>query len=254
MPTPHAQLRLPGVSVVLPAFNEAPNIARAIHAARRAASANAADHQIVVVDDGSTDGTRQIVTDLARSIPTIRLVEHERNRGYGAAVNSGIRATTQPWVLLTDADLQFDLDELSSFVALADEADVIVGRRVQRRDPLYRRLNAAGWNRLVRAAFGVDVRDIDCAFKLVNRDLLVRMPLRSTGALISTELLVRAVAGGASVRELEVTHRPRIAGRSSGANPLVIVRAFRELSQLRRELATSTATPAPRQRVGHPVA
>jgi glycosyltransferase involved in cell wall biosynthesis len=236
--------RLPGLTVVLPCFNEAPNVAQAIHEATWAAVWNADEHQIIVVDDGSTDGTGQIAADVARSVPHIRVVHHDRNRGYGAALASGLRAAQMPWVLLTDSDLQFDLDQLADFVPLTREADLVVGWRRARQDPLHRRVNAAAWNWLVRRTFDLEVRDVDCAFKLIRREVVEDLPLTSTGAMISTELLVRATANGARIRELGVEHRPRIAGEQSGADPRVVLRAFRELRQLRHELGEHPARPA----------
>jgi glycosyltransferase involved in cell wall biosynthesis len=236
--------RLPGLTVVLPCFNEAPNVAQAIHEATWAAVWNADEYQIIVVDDGSTDGTAQIAADVARSVPHVRIVQHDQNRGYGAALVSGLRAARMPWVLLTDSDLQFDLDQLSDFVPLTGEADLVVGWRLDRQDPLHRRVNAAAWNWLVRHAFDLQVRDVDCAFKLMRREVLEDVALTSSGAMISTELLVRAQANGARVRELAVEHRPRIAGEQSGANPRVVLRAFRELRRLRQELNGPPARPA----------
>jgi glycosyltransferase involved in cell wall biosynthesis len=243
--------RLAGLTVVLPCFNEAPNVERAILEATFAAEWNADEHQIVVVDDGSTDGTGDIAMEVAERVPGVRVIRHDRNRGYGAALVSGLRAARMPWVLLTDADLQFDLDQLEQFVPLTQDADFVLGRRVHRQDPLHRRVNAGAWNWLVRHAFDLRVRDVDCAFKLIRRDVVEAVELTSSGAMISTELLVRAQAGGARVCEIDVEHYPRVAGEQSGANPAVVLGAFRELRQLRQELRTAparrmTVPPSPR--------
>jgi glycosyltransferase involved in cell wall biosynthesis len=231
---------LAGVSIVLPCYNEAPNVADAVRAATGAAEAHAADFEVIVVDDGSTDGTAQIAARLADADRRVRLVVHPSNRGYGGAVRSGLRAARMPWVLLTDADLQFDLRELEAFVPLAKDADLIAGWRIARQDPPHRRLNAAAWNWLMHKRFNVPVRDIDCAFKLVRRDLLEEIPLTSSGAMISTELLVRAVAAGAIVQEVGVHHLPRAAGEQSGASPRVVIKAFRELTRVHGELRRLT--------------
>jgi glycosyltransferase involved in cell wall biosynthesis len=227
---------LAGLSIVLPCFNEADNIADAIRYATVAAERCATGHEIVVVDDGSTDETASIAARLAERDRRVRVVVHTRNRGYGDAVRTGITAARMPWVFLTDADLQFDLAELEDFLPLAARADLVVGWRILRRDPLNRRLNAAAWNWLVRRMFRLPVRDVDCAFKLVRRELLEQVTLEATGAMISTELVVKCLAAGGRLEELGVHHRPRVAGDQSGANPRVVVRAFFELARLRRRL------------------
>lgn len=229
---------LTGLTVVLPCFNEAENVAEAIGAAVDAAQSCATDYEIVVVDDGSTDETSAIAAERAATDPHVRLVVHAHNRGYGEAVRSGIDAARMPWLLLTDADLQFDLRELEDFLADAADADFVMGWRVLRRDAWHRRMNAAAWNRLVGRMFHLPVRDVDCAFKLVRTQLAQEAQLTSKGAMISTELLVKCLADGARLREHPVHHRPRPAGESSGASPKVIVRAFRELAALRRTLRT----------------
>jgi glycosyltransferase involved in cell wall biosynthesis len=233
--------RLPGLSIVLPCYDEQDNVADAIRAATAAAAAVTDDYEVLVVDDGSRDSTAEIASRFAGTDRHVRLVAHPSNRGYGAALRSGVRAARMPWVFLTDADLQFDLRELEDFVPYAEQADLIAGWRIRRQDPLHRRLNAAAWNWLVRHVFNLPLRDVDCAFKLVRRDLLERIPLTSDGAMISTELVVRAVAAGARVQELGVHHRPRVAGEQSGANPIVVARAFRELFALRGRLHAAGA-------------
>jgi glycosyltransferase involved in cell wall biosynthesis len=224
---------LAGLSIVLPCFNEVDNIGEAIRQAQRAARAVAGEHEIIVVDDGSDDGTGAVVAEAARRSSAVRLVSHAANEGYGAALRSGIEAARMPWIFLTDADLQFDLGQLAGLGPLTATADVIVGRRVNRRDPFHRRVNAAAWNRLVRLVFDVPLHDVDCAFKLVRAEMLQPLELRSTGATISTELVVKAIARGGRLAEVDVEHRARIAGRPSGARPHVVLRALRELVALR---------------------
>jgi glycosyltransferase involved in cell wall biosynthesis len=235
---------LSSLSIVLPCHDEAENVAAAVHAAGHAAARCAADYEIVVVDDGSTDATAIIVAALADTDPHVRLVVHGQNRGYGHALRAGIQMARGDWILLTDADLQFDLGELEDFLPHTEHADLIVGWRILRRDPLYRRANARVWNWLVRWVFDLHVRDVDCAFKLVRRETLQACELTSDGAMISTELLVKSLAAGARLRELGVHHRMRIAGRAGGSDPRVVARAVHELVRLRRSLRPQPGLPA----------
>jgi glycosyltransferase involved in cell wall biosynthesis len=227
---------LPGLSIVLPCFNEEANVGRAVRHATEAALRFSRRHEVIVVDDGSSDETSLVAGRLATHDGSVRLVIHPQNRGYGAALRSGIQAARMPWVLLTDADLQFDLYEVEDFLPFATSADLIVGYRIARQDPLGRRLNAAAWNWLMRRMFRLPVHDVDCAFKLVRRDLLQRIELVSNGAMISTELVAKSLQLGARLSERGVHHMPRPAGEQSGASPRVILRAFLELFRLRGAL------------------
>jgi glycosyltransferase involved in cell wall biosynthesis len=228
---------LRNLSVVLPCADEELNVADAIRAATRAAAEHAAEFEIVVVDDGSTDATAAVVDRMRDENPHVRLVVHTSNRGYGAAVRTGLAAARMDWVLLTDADLQFDLHSLEDFVPHAGSSDLVVGWRVMRQDPLGQRVAGAVWNWLMRRIFGLPVRDVDCAFKLVRRDLVASEELTSNGAMINAELVARGLAAGGRLTEVPVRHRPRLAGRHSRAGAGVIVRAFRELIGLHRRLA-----------------
>jgi len=226
------------VSIVLPAYNEEENIAQAVAEATQSAERLFSDHEIVVVDDGSADRTASIVHGIGGADPRVRVITHGRNRGYGEAVRTGLLASRLGHVFITDADLQFDMGELELFIPYAGTVDVVAGYRKNRQDAFVRRLNAYGWNLLMRALFYVPVRDIDCAFKLFNRRVLDEIDIESVGAMVSTELMVKLGRKGASVVEIGVTHRPRKAGEARGASPKVIATAFKEVIQMRRRLSS----------------
>ncbi len=232
-----ADLRLAGLTVVLPCFDEAPNVEAAVVDALAAAARCASAVEVVVVDDGSSDATPVIAGRLAEADRRVRLVVHPENRGYGAAVRSGIAVSRMPWVLQTDADLQFDLQQLDRLLEAATDHDLVAGFRIARSDPPHRRVSAAAWNWLMRRTFSVPVRDVDCAFKLVRGPLLRGLPLVSDGAMVSTELYARATAAAWRIDEVGVHHRPRLAGEASGNDLQVVLRAFRERRLLAAELA-----------------
>ena len=237
-------LALAGVSIVLPCHNEAPNLVAAVRMASEVGRRWAFDHEVIVVDDGSEDLTLSLATSLAASDPAVRVVVHPVNRGYGAALRSGIAAARQPWVLLTDADLQFDLAQLSAFVPLSADHDVIVGYRVERQDPYRRIVAAAAWNRLVHALFQLPRARRRLRVQARAPRALYELELESEGATISTELLAGLLRRDARMAEVGVLHQPRTAGRQSGLNPRVVARALRELVALRRRLGRPEPAPA----------
>jgi len=229
-------IRLPGLTVFLPAHNEEGNIERVVEGFRAELPNVAENHEIIVVDDGSCDRTGEICDRMAARDPRVKVVHHPVNRGYGEAVISGIKAASQPFVLLCDGDGQFDPADAGLLTAQIGDHDAVIGCRCHRADHLIRRLNGRAWTMLVRILFGLRVNDLDCGFKLFRRELLEGMELHARGAMISTELMARLVGRGARVCEVEVKHLPRLSGEQSGNSPKVVLRAFKEMFALYREL------------------
>ena len=232
----------PALSVIFPAFNEADNIAPAIRRAYSVLGALGIKGEVIVVDDGSADETASV----AARYP-VQLIRHPENLGYGSALRSGFAAAEGERVFFTDADQQFDLAELEGLMEAAQDVDIAVGYRQVRRDPVHRRVNAWAWGELVGRLFDLEVRDINCAFKVLRREVLETLTLQSTGAFINTELLCRAQAAGMTMVEIPVGHYARTTGQATGARPGVIYQAFRELASLHTELRQGgSPTPTPR--------
>jgi glycosyltransferase involved in cell wall biosynthesis len=224
------------ISAVMPAYNEEANLEQSVGRMARALETNARGFEIIVVDDGSQDGSAAVLERVKGAHPNLRVIRHPVNRGYGAALRSGFGAARFAWIFLMDADNQFDPAEVELLLARAGDADIVAGYRKHRRDPLLRRLNAWAFFTLVRLLFGRLVRDVNCAFRLTRRDLLARMALHSEGALINTEMLVLARQLHARIVEVPVHHYPRTAGKQTGANVAVVLKAFRELLAFRAEI------------------
>ncbi len=230
------------LSVVLPAHNEEATVGDVVQEVHRTLAEWDMQSEIILVDDGSTDRTGEIGHALAARIPSLRVVQHAPHRGYGGALKSGFAAARGEWIAFYPTDKQFVFREIGMLLARVGEADIVTGYRAARRDHALRRLNALGWNLLVRGLFGYLCRDIDCGFKLFWRGILDQVELASDGAVIDTELLAGAVARGYKIAEVPVTHRPRQAGRATGARLGVILRAFRDIVRFRIRLNAELRT------------
>jgi glycosyltransferase involved in cell wall biosynthesis len=219
------------LSVFFPAFNEELNISDTLFGTYQFLSGNPSisDFEILIVDDGSTDKTASIVGEYQTKYPEVRLVSQPKNMGYGSALISGFRESKFEYVFFSDSDMQFDIKELQDFFGYLSDHDVVVGYRKNRQDNFMRILNAKGWALINWTLFGLKVRDIDCAFKLIKRDLIKNISLKSKGAMISAELLIRLKEKGARLKEVPVTHYKRVGGRATGAHLNVILQAFAEL-------------------------
>ena len=217
------------ISIVLPTYNEEAVIGTTLERVLNVMSEWGEDFEVLVVNDGSRDRTGYIVAAVMEVEPRVRMVTHEHNQGYGAALVSGFAAATKELTFFMDADGQFDINDLRAFFLFIDRYDAVIGYRINRQDSSMRKLNAWGWKLLISWVLDVHVRDIDCAFKLLHTDFLHQHLLQTRGAMINAELLYTLQQAGGIYKELSVHHLPRQAGRATGAKPSVILRAFREL-------------------------
>jgi glycosyltransferase involved in cell wall biosynthesis len=228
--------RLPSISAFFPAFNEEQNVPAMVERLTAVLPRVSDDYEIIVVNDGSADRTGAVADALAAADRHVRVIHHPVNRGYGGALKSGFAGARKEYVFFTDGDGQFDVAEIERLIPFVPEYDVVVGYRLDRVEGGIRKLNAAGWNWLGRRLFHMPVRDVDCAFKLFKRRVFDVVQPQAEGAMISTEILARAVRGGFRITEVGVHHYERRHGTPTGANPLVIVRAFYELFKLYRRI------------------
>jgi glycosyltransferase involved in cell wall biosynthesis len=219
------------LSIFFPFWNEEENIEKTVMKAQFVAEQVAKKWEIIMVDDGSADNTLKIAQKLTKKDKRLRVISHQPNRGYGAALKAGFDNAHYEYIVFTDGDGQFDFTEITKFIEAIDKADIVIGYRKKRRDKnLWKRLLLMYllkvWDFIL---FRFYFKDIDCAFKMFRRDALTKLvPLRSEGALISTEILAKAKRKKLKIKEVGVTHYPRLKGHQSGANLPVVMRAVLE--------------------------
>ena len=219
------------LSIFFPFWNEEKNIENVVTSATEIADKVATKWEIIMVDDGSIDKTLQIAQKLAKQDKRLHVVSHTPNRGYGAALAAGFSAAQYKYIVFTDGDMQFDFNEVTKFIEKIDNADMVIGYREKRRDKnLWKRLLLMyllkAWDLML---FKFYFKDIDCAFKMFKKEAVSQLlPLRSEGALVSTEILAKAKRKKLKIIEVGVTHYSRQLGHQSGANFLVILRAVFE--------------------------
>jgi glycosyltransferase involved in cell wall biosynthesis len=248
-----ATRRVPALSFFFPAHNEE-NIEALVQEALLVLPTLAERFEIIAVDDGSRDGTRELADRLAADHPNVvRVVHHEVNQGYGAALRSGFRAARHELVAFTDGDRQFRLRDLGRLLRRHEQPDapeVVVGYRLKRADPAIRLAYARAYRLALRLFYRLGVRDVDCACKLFRRAALEGVRLESGGAFLSAELLIKLKARGRTIVEVGIPHYPRTAGEASGADPNVVFRAIRDFWRLRLLLFARPRTTLKR---GEPV-
>jgi glycosyltransferase involved in cell wall biosynthesis len=217
------------LSVFFPFWNEEKNVERVVLPSIDICKSRAEKFEIIIVDDGSSDKTLEIANSIARKNPNVRIITHKPNRGYGAALKEGFENSKYKYVVFTDGDGQFDFSEVDKLIAEIQKADIVIGYRKKRQDKLIRHVLMNMLKIWDFIFFGFWFRDIDCGFKMFKREALEKiMPLRSEGAMITTEILAKAMRKNLKIKQVEVTHYPRQFGNQSGANLPVVARAVLE--------------------------
>ncbi|HWW62697.1 MAG TPA: glycosyltransferase family 2 protein [Thermoanaerobaculia bacterium] len=229
----------PSVSLVIPMFNEELNIEHAINAGVEALAKYSDDYELIIVDDASTDDSPGLVMRAAEENPRIRVIRHERNRKLGGSLKTGYAAATKDLVVYMDADLPFDPDVIGKAMRAMQVtgADVIAGYRLDRTmEGLRRTIYSYVYNALIGVLFGWPHRDINFSFKLLKREVLEAIELKSEGSLIDAELIVKAKNRGFAIQQIGLDYFPRIRGTSSLSSPSVIFKIFAELVKLYPEM------------------
>lgn len=228
------------ISVFFPAFNEQDNIEKTVITAKNKLEKISKRFEILIIDDGSQDKTPAICRELRKKDKRIKIILHKKNQGYGAALVSGFCNSRYKWVVFTDADGQFNFNDIDKLIKCQknNNSDMVIGRYMDRKVSFMRKINTFIWQKLVQITFDLKVKDIDCGFKMIRKEVLSAiMPLKSKrGAFISTEFLVKSKTKGFKISEIPVRHYPRKKGTPTGASIRVIINSFRDLLKLRREL------------------
>src|SRR6266851_476329 len=244
------QLKAAGLSVFFPAYNDSGTIASMVIRAVKAAAELTPDFEIIVVDDGSADGTAEIADELARTYPQVRAVHHPTNRDYGAALQTGFRSATKELIFYTDGDAQYDPTELAVLWSrMSDDCDLVNGYKISRADPLHRIVIGRVYHYIVSLLFGLELRDVDCDFRLMRRSIFERINLEKTSGIICVEMMKKIQDGGFRVVEVPVHHFHRTHGQSQFFNYRRLFRVARDLMLLwfalvvRREHLRPGVTP-----------
>jgi glycosyltransferase involved in cell wall biosynthesis len=208
-----------GLSIFFPAYNDSGTIASLVITALRTARGLTSDFEVIVVNDGSADGTAEILDELARTYPEVRVVHHETNRGYGGALRTGFASATRELVFYTDGDAQYDPAELEVLWRRFDaDVDLVNGYKISRSDPLHRIVIGRVYHHTVKLAFGLTVRDVDCDFRMMRRSIFDTVQLEKNSGVICLEMMKKITDAGFRIAEVPVHHYHRAYGRSQFFN------------------------------------
>ena len=223
------------LSIILPMLNEGQIIERTITEVEKKVAPHVETFEIIAINDGSKDNTQEILEKLQKKYRNIVIVEHKKNKGYGAALQKGAKIAKYDWIFFMDSDLQFDIREIKKFIPFTTSYDFVIGYRKDRADNMKRILISKAYNMLVSKLFDIHLIDIDCAFKLMRKPSVLELGKLPTSFFVSTTLLVKALRSGIRLKELPVRHLPRTKGVSTVTLPQVF-RTLKDLALIYFEL------------------
>lgn len=217
----------------MPAYNEEASIVSTVEGVVKVLNTLNLAWEVLIINDGSKDKTAEVVESLEKKYPGVRLVNHEKNKGYGRALKTGFAEAKYQWVAFVDSDGQFDFSEIKKLLEHTNEADVILGYRLNRADPFQRRIFTWGWKMLAMVLLGLNVRDYSCGFKLIKKKVIEDIsPIESEEKVTQIEMLIKAKKRGYKFAEVGVHHYPRTAGVPTGANLSVVGKSFMDMMKL----------------------
>ena len=221
---------LPSLSVFFPAYNEEGNIPALTKTTVGVLEEMGADYEIIIVNDGSTDRTGKVAERLAGIYPGVRVIHHENNLGYGAALKTGFTNAKNDYIFYTDGDSQYDVRDMRKFVALVGLSDVVIGCRYQKQYTLYRKITSFTYDLIVQVFFGLPYRDVNCSFKLFPKRFIEQISIDSVKLFVDAELLIKAQRLDQIITEVGVTHYPRETGAVT-VNTKVIFDTIKEMNR-----------------------
>lgn len=228
------------LSVFFPTYNEEKNIGKTVLKAKNVLEKTVKNWEILVINDGSSDKTREISEELGKEDIRIKVMNHEQNRGYGASLKTGFYNSKYSWVVYTDSDGQFNFSEIANFIQKQKEtgANLIIGYYKKRQVSKFKIVTSRMWEIAVKVLFDLNVHDIDCGFKLISKKVIDSIPKLESerGAFISSELLIKSKKMGFKIVEIPVTHLPRTQGKGTGRDLKVIIQSFVDLFRLWKKL------------------
>ena len=208
-----------GLSIFFPAYNDSGTIASLVITALRTARKLTPDHEVIVVNDGSADNTAEILDELARTYPEVRIVHHDQNRGYGGALRTGFATARRELVFYTDGDAQYDPAEMEVlWMRFGADVDLVNGYKISRSDPMHRIVIGRIYHHTVKLLFGLKVRDVDCDFRMMRRSIFETVHLEKNSGVICLEMMKKITDGGFRIAEVPVHHYHRAYGKSQFFN------------------------------------